>query len=126
MAKEKSKKSPKSLSTQQRTIIIVVVLGLIFFLVLSSLGLCGICAFLTSSTEESSESQKEEEVAGAATETPSEVTVEETYKVTDVVDGDTIKIYYEGKKESVRLIGIDTQESEECFNQKSNEFVPMQ
>lgn len=34
-----------------------------------------------------------------------------TYTVTRVVDGDTIKINYNGKEESVRLIGIDTPES---------------
>ena len=34
-----------------------------------------------------------------------------TYKVIRVVDGDTFKINYNGKEESVRLIGIDTPES---------------
>jgi endonuclease YncB( thermonuclease family) len=34
-----------------------------------------------------------------------------TYKVTRVVDGDTIKVNFNGKEESVRLIGIDTPES---------------
>lgn len=33
------------------------------------------------------------------------------YKVTRVVDGDTIKVDFNGKEESVRLIGIDTPES---------------
>ena len=32
-------------------------------------------------------------------------------KVAYVIDGDTYKVYYEGKKTSVRLIGIDTPES---------------
>ena len=32
-------------------------------------------------------------------------------KVAYVIDGDTYKVYYEGKKVSVRLIGIDTPES---------------
>jgi len=120
MPEEKSKKASKSLSTKQRTIIVVVVLGLIFFFILSFLGLCGICAFLTPATEESSESQKlEEEIAGVVTELPSEVGVEKTYKVTDVIDGDTIKIEYEGVVGSVRLIGIDTPENKECFNQEA-------
>ena len=35
----------------------------------------------------------------------------DTYKVLKVVDGDTIKIKYNGKTEKVRLIGIDTPES---------------
>ena len=34
-----------------------------------------------------------------------------TYKVVSVVDGDTIKIEYQGATESVRLIGIDTPET---------------
>lgn len=34
-----------------------------------------------------------------------------TYKVTRVIDGDTIKVNFNGKEESVRLIGIDTPES---------------
>ena len=33
------------------------------------------------------------------------------YEVVRVVDGDTIKIVYDGKEESVRLIGVDTPES---------------
>ncbi|MFT9486036.1 MAG: stalk domain-containing protein [Tepidibacillus sp.] len=41
------------------------------------------------------------------------VTEKETklYKVTEVVDGDTIKVIYNGKEESVRMIGIDTPET---------------
>ncbi|MDE0301445.1 MAG: thermonuclease family protein [Candidatus Poribacteria bacterium] len=34
-----------------------------------------------------------------------------TYPVVKVVDGDTIKIEYEGRVESVRLIGVDTPET---------------
>lgn len=34
-----------------------------------------------------------------------------TYKVVRVVDGDTIKVNFNGKEESLRLIGIDTPES---------------
>lgn len=36
---------------------------------------------------------------------------QETYNVLWVVDGDTLKVLYQGKKESVRLIGIDTPET---------------
>lgn len=45
----------------------------------------------------------------------------ETVPVERVVDGDTLLVYYEGRKEYVRYIGIDTPESaipdrpEECF-----------
>lgn len=42
-----------------------------------------------------------------ATEKPSE----ELYEVIKVVDGDTIQIMFNGKKERLRLIGIDTPES---------------
>lgn len=34
-----------------------------------------------------------------------------TAKVLYVIDGDTLKIIYDGKKQSIRLIGIDTPES---------------
>jgi len=35
----------------------------------------------------------------------------ELYKVVRVVDGDTIDIYYKGKKERIRLLNVDTPES---------------
>jgi len=38
------------------------------------------------------------------------------YKVLEIVDGDTIKINYNDQKEKVRLIGIDTPETNECFS----------
>lgn len=43
------------------------------------------------------------------------------YKVTGVTDGDTIKIMYNQKEEKVRLIGIDTPEDKECFDQEATE-----
>ena len=36
---------------------------------------------------------------------------QECYKLLYIIDGDTIKILYKGKKTSVRLLGIDTPES---------------
>ncbi len=36
---------------------------------------------------------------------------QQTTTVTRVVDGDTLKVRYWGKEESIRLIGIDTPES---------------
>ncbi len=48
-----------------------------------------------------------------------------SYPVTGVVDGDTIKITYEGVEETVRLIGIDTPETvhpskpDECFGREA-------
>ena len=43
---------------------------------------------------------------------PSEnFSADQAYRVIKVVDGDTIKIDYKGKTESVRLIGVDTPET---------------
>lgn len=41
------------------------------------------------------------------------------YKVTRVVDGDTIKVMFNGKEESLRLIGVDTPESVHPNNSKN-------
>ena len=43
-------------------------------------------------------------------------------KVKRVVDGDTIKVMYQGKEESVRLIGVDTPESVHPDASKNTEF----
>lgn len=47
---------------------------------------------------------------------------EASYKVTRVVDGDTIIIDYNGKEERVRLIGVDTPESVHPNAEKNTEF----
>lgn len=47
---------------------------------------------------------------------------EKLYKVTRVVDGDTIIIDYNGTEERVRLIGIDTPESVHPNAEKNTEF----
>lgn len=53
--------------------------------------------------------------------------VQKTYKVTKVVDGDTIQVNIDGKIFPVRLIGIDTPETVDprravgCFGKKSSE-----
>ena len=44
-----------------------------------------------------------------------------TFKVLKVVDGDTIQIDYNGKKEKVRMIGIDTPESVHPDETRNNE-----
>lgn len=51
-----------------------------------------------------------------------------TYKVVEVVDGDTIKIERYGKSETVRLIGIDTPETVDprkavqCFGKEASNY----
>lgn len=45
------------------------------------------------------------------------------YEVVRVVDGDTIKIVYEGKLESVRFIGVDTPELNEPAGQRAAAFT---
>jgi micrococcal nuclease len=51
-----------------------------------------------------------------------------TVKVDRVVDGDTAKVFFEGRSEYVRYIGIDTPESVdpdspvECFGPEAKEF----
>lgn len=77
--------------------------------------------------------QPTEEVLGQTQEVTLEPTLEltttveptaepvSTYKVTEIVDGDTLKIDYDGVEERVRLIGLDTPElnqsggAKECF-----------
>ncbi|MEE8190153.1 MAG: hypothetical protein V3T79_00995 [Candidatus Scalindua sediminis] len=41
---------------------------------------------------------------------------QQTTTVVRVVDGDTLKVRYWGKEESIRLIGIDTPENAIYFN----------
>lgn len=52
---------------------------------------------------------------------------EDTFTVTKVVDGDTIKIDYYGKPETIRLIGLDAPEidgdSNTCFAEESKNFL---
>lgn len=51
------------------------------------------------------------------------------FDVVDVVDGDTIKVDYFGRTESVRLIGIDTPEKsnygmpEQCYAKEASDFA---
>lgn len=63
--------------------------------------------------------------------TPTETAIlgetSEVYPVTRVIDGDTIEVQIDGKKETVRLIGIDTPEVVdprspiECFGKQASE-----
>lgn len=53
----------------------------------------------------------------------------ELVTLTKVVDGDTIKVIYQGKEETVRLVGIDTPETKhpskevECFGPEASEYL---
>ena len=46
------------------------------------------------------------------------------YRVVQVIDGDTIKVDFEGKIENVRLIGIDTPEIAGPYNPQNDYFGP--
>ena len=46
---------------------------------------------------------------------PQTLTEENTYPVISIVDGDTIWVNIDGKKEKIRLVGIDTPETEKEF-----------
>ncbi|KAA3640073.1 MAG: hypothetical protein DWP92_03660 [Armatimonadetes bacterium] len=52
---------------------------------------------------------------------PPEVRV--TGRVTDVVDGDTIKVDLDGVSVDVRLLGINAPETEECWGQESTAYL---
>ncbi len=61
--------------------------------------------------------------------TPVQESQGEVYQVISVVDGDTIKVNYQGKLTSVRLIGVNTPEtvdprkSVECFGLEASNFL---
>lgn len=52
-----------------------------------------------------------------------------TYKVTAIFDGDTIEVLMDGKKQKVRLIGVDTPETGgngtdvECYGKEATDFT---
>ncbi|MDD3648376.1 MAG: thermonuclease family protein [Candidatus Dojkabacteria bacterium] len=97
---------------------------------ITAIAICCIsaCSFITGLVLISLEKRKEdtEQVAGASTYS-THTTIPDTATVTDVIDGDTIEIYYNGTIEKVRLIGIDTPESKhpqkpvECFSKEATE-----
>lgn len=51
------------------------------------------------------------------------------YRVTEVFDGDTISVDMNGKREKIRMIGVDTPETHDprkavqCFGQRASEFT---
>lgn len=52
---------------------------------------------------------------------PEPTTDKSIYKVTEVVDGDTIKVNIDGGVETVRVVGIDTTEKGECFYEEASD-----
>jgi len=66
--------------------------------------------------------------AGCASQ-PAASTPHETFRIERVIDGDTVQIRLDGRKESVRLIGIDTPETKKpntpvrFYGQKASDFT---
>ena len=75
-----------------------------------------------------SDNQNEISVSSVVVE-KAEMPVGDLIPVERVIDGDTIKIIYEGKSESVRIIGINTPETKhpekpiECFGPEASNFA---
>lgn len=65
----------------------------------------------------------------ATSQKPAEPAKPTLYKIVEVVDGDTIKVNYNGKTETVRLIGLDTPEivdprqPVQCFGQEASDHA---
>ncbi len=55
--------------------------------------------------------------------------VSNTYKVTQIFDGDTIEVNMNGRKEKIRMIGVDTPETHDprkavqCYGQAASNFT---
>ena len=71
---------------------------------------------ILSASEESINNQSTD---GATNDDQSLESKDEIYLVQRVIDGDTFEIEINGKKQSVRLIGIDTPERNRCFFEES-------
>lgn len=82
--------------------------------------LSGLPAIGDSSVSDSSDSSSSE---------PEDRPTTETYEVISVVDGDTIKINYQGQTTSVRLIGVNTPETidprkdVECYGEEASNYL---
>ncbi len=101
----KSSPSRSSLNQPKERAILVSIISLLIicFLMIS----CGSCS---STPQEDIQEVDKSDILGEGNEEKPK------YKVLEIVDGDTIKIDYNGQEEKVRLIGIDTPETNECFN----------
>lgn len=73
-----------------------------------------------------SESKLQEQVVVAVTSSPTPATQSNLYRVASVIDGDTIQVIIDNKKETLRLIGIDTPETVDprkpvqCFGKEAS------
>lgn len=73
-----------------------------------------------------SESKPQEQVNAVATSSPAPTTQSGLYTVSSVIDGDTIQVIIDNKKETLRLIGIDTPETVDprkpvqCFGKEAS------
>lgn len=73
-----------------------------------------------------SESKPQEQVNVVTTSSPAPTTQSNLYAVSSVIDGDTIQVVIDGKKETLRLIGIDTPETVDprkpvqCFGKEAS------
>ncbi|OGH50117.1 MAG: hypothetical protein A3H17_01970 [Candidatus Levybacteria bacterium RIFCSPLOWO2_12_FULL_37_14] len=99
-----------------------VILGVILFLI------AVIIAPKSQSVEQTkkSESKLQGQVAVVATSSPTPAMQSNLYKVSSVIDGDTIQVIIGSKKEMLRLIGIDTPETVDprkpvqCFGKEAS------
>lgn len=72
------------------------------------------------------ESKPQEQVSVAPTSSPTSIPQSDLYTVSSVIDGDTIQVVINNKKETIRLIGIDTPETVDprktvqCFGKEAS------
>lgn len=74
-----------------------------------------------------SKPQEQVNVAASSSPIPTSVPQSELFAVSSVIDGDTIQVVIDGKKETIRLIGIDSPETVDprkpvqCFGKEASE-----
>ena len=100
----------------------VAIAGIIFLISIPILCCCCVIIFGALLPPTPKEDNRSNDVKGTsvkqATE-PEQKEVIETYQVKNITDGDTIKIEYKGKIEPVRLLGIDSPETGDCYSSES-------
>ena len=68
-------------------------------------------------------------LASCGTESTADTSTSATAEVVEVIDGDTVVLSFDGREESVRLIGVDTPETRhparpvECFGPEATTFA---